>query len=80
MVDFTGAADRTTGSYKLVRAAGLGYVWGEPGAEDNICHYTKEDQGVRCETPLDTILNINNKELGKVARPRDSSIHPLMDR
>ena len=79
LVDLTGAADRRSGSYGLLRAAGLGYVWGDPGAEDNICLYTK-DADEFCNNPADAILSINSKQFGKVASPGDGSIHPLMDR
>ena len=50
MIDFTvdvfGLANRRSGAYNLVRAAGLGYFWGNSNARDgaaSTCQYLQND-------------------------------------
>ena len=60
MIDFTvdvfGLANRRSGAYNLVRAAGLGYFWGNSNARDgaaSTCQYLQNDVqvGGRLVTP-----------------------------
>ena len=81
MVDLTGFADRGTGTYNMVRSAGLGYFFGK----DEVCQHLSEDGMAYCDKAIDMLLKVNENKLGKLRQPielnnGDDKIHPLLDR
>jgi len=86
-VDVMGIADRSRGSYGLVRSAGMGYFFGD--GDDSACRslhsglhgdpYCADDEGGFF--PLSMIRPINRNELGGTVRLGGASgLNPLLDR
>ena len=85
----TGAADRSTGGYKIMRSAGLGYFAGRSGEESSVCRSLQADpfDSSFCGDadgaffPLAILSPINKHKLGSTVRLGNSNrINPLMDR
>ena len=86
-VDVLGVANRRSGGYSLVRAAGMGYFFGD--GDDSACrslHHGIHD-GAYCADddggffPLSMIRPINKNELGSTVRLGSGSApNPLLDR
>ena len=78
MVDLTGFADRGTGTYSVVRSAGLGYFFGE----EEICQHLSADGASYCDEAMQMLMNINDKKLGQL-NPTGvdaEDLHPLVNR
>lgn len=86
-VDVMGIADRSRGSYGIVRSAGMGYFFGD--GDDSACRslhsglhgdpYCADDDGGFF--PLSMIRPINRNELGGTVRLGGASgLNPLLDR
>ena len=80
-VDITGVADRSSGSYSLIRSAGLGLLFDDDGCSK--IGTLGGDWSVdppECDDILNALGSINTNQLGKTARLDNGNIHPLMDR
>ena len=81
MIDFTvdvfGLANRRSGAYNLVRAAGLGYFWGNSNARDgaaSTCQYLQNDVQVggrwqTCNTQMGQSVTFTTSSLISVVCP-----------
>ena len=85
----TGAADRRSGGYKIMRSAGLGYFAGNSGDEGSVCRSLQADpfdSGYCGDAdgaffPLAILSPINKHKLGSTVRLGGGNrINPLMDR
>ena len=80
-VDITGVADRSSGSYSLVRSAGLGLLFDDDGCSKIGTLGTQFGvEAPDCDEISNVLGSINTNQLGKTARLDNGDLHPLMDR